>query len=104
MPFHKLTVTEVITRAGLNRNSFYYHFANIDDMAVRVVEETLMRDLPGILVSELNDGSHIAVDSLLSDKSIRERFNRVCMGSMIRPPIRMITARTALTTITKLGK
>jgi len=79
MPFHKLTVTEVIKRAGLNRNSFYYHFECIDDIAEKVVEETLMMDLPGILVSELNNGAYSAVDSLLSDKGLRERFNRVCL-------------------------
>ena len=79
MPFHKLTVTEVIRRAGLNRNSFYYHFECIDDMAEKVVEETLMRDLPGILVSELNNGSHSTVDFLLSDKGLRERFDHVCL-------------------------
>ena len=79
MPFHKLTVADVIRRAGLNRNSFYYHFTCIDDMAKKVVEETLMRDLPGILVSEMNNGVSVAVDSLLSDKDIRERFNRVCL-------------------------
>ena len=79
MPFHKLTVTEVISRAGLNRNSFYYHFTCIDEMAKKVVEETLMRDLPGILVSALNNGVNVAVDSLLSDKGIRERFDRVCL-------------------------
>lgn len=79
MPFHKLTVSEVIRRAGLNRNSFYYHFTCIDDMAKKVVEETLMRDLPGILVSALNNGISIVVDSLLSDKDIRERFDRICL-------------------------
>jgi len=79
MPFHKLTVTELIKRAGLNRNSFYYHFTDIEDMAEKIVAETLMRDLPGILVSELNHGVGTAVDSLLSDKSIRKRFGRVCL-------------------------
>ena len=79
MPFHKLTVSEVVRRAGLNRNTFYYHFADIDDMAEKVVEETLMSDLPGILVSELNHGVGVVVDSLLVDKSIRKRFDRVCL-------------------------
>ena len=79
MPFHKLTVSEVVRRAGLNRNSFYYHFADIDDMAEKVVEETLMSDLPGILVSELNHRVGVVVDSLLVDKNIRKRFDRVCL-------------------------
>ena len=79
IPLHKLTVTKVIKRAGLNRNSFYYHFTCIEDMAEKVVEETLMRDLPGILVSELNKGEGVAVDTLLSEKGIRERFDHVCL-------------------------
>jgi len=90
MPFHKLTVTEMIRRAGLNRNSFYYHFACIEDMAEKVVEETLMRDLPGILVAELNNGAGVAVDSLLADQSIRKRFDRVCLlaGKNSSPQLR----------------
>jgi len=79
MPFHKLTVTEIIRRADLNRNSFYYHFADIEDMAEKIVRETLMNDLPGILVSEMNHGVGAVVDSLLADKFIRKRFDRVCL-------------------------
>ena len=78
-PYHKLTVLGISARAGLNRNSFYYHYESMDDLAVKAVEETLMRDLPGILVSQFNLGEGDAVDSLLADRSMRERFDRVCL-------------------------
>jgi len=79
MPYHKLTVLGISKKAGLNRNTFYYHYESIDDLAVKVVVETLMRDLPGILVSQLNLEEGDVVDSLLADKSLRERFDHVCL-------------------------
>ncbi|WP_311377023.1 TetR/AcrR family transcriptional regulator [Actinobaculum massiliense] len=32
-PYAQLTVRELVGRAGLNRNSFYYHYANVTELA-----------------------------------------------------------------------
>lgn len=38
-PFDEVSVLDVVRRAGVNKSTFYYHFANIDEMAVNVVEQ-----------------------------------------------------------------
>ena len=42
--YDKLTVAQIVREAGLNRNSFYYHFEDIDSMSRSVVAEVLDRD------------------------------------------------------------
>ena len=34
-PYSAITVKLITQRAGVNHNTFYYHFQNIDDMAMR---------------------------------------------------------------------
>lgn len=40
-PFDEVSVLDVVRRAGVNKNTFYYHFANIDEMAADIVGESL---------------------------------------------------------------
>ncbi|WP_433956015.1 TetR/AcrR family transcriptional regulator [Janibacter indicus] len=43
-PYHEVSVLELVRRAGVNKNTFYYHFANIDEMAATIVAQTLDND------------------------------------------------------------
>lgn len=40
-PLSELTVTEIAERAGVNRQTFYYHFRNIDDLIKWTVENDI---------------------------------------------------------------
>ena len=38
-PFTKITVKDVVLKCGVNRNTFYYYFRDLPDLAEAVVEE-----------------------------------------------------------------
>ena len=42
-PLDKITVTDVVARAGINRGTFYAHYANIPDVIDHLVEEAFSR-------------------------------------------------------------
>ena len=48
-PFDRITVSAVVQTAGVNRNSFYYHFTDLDDLARRAVAHLLIPDVPRLL-------------------------------------------------------
>ena len=39
-PLDKITVTDVVNRAGINRGTFYAHYANIPDVIDHVIQQT----------------------------------------------------------------
>lgn len=39
VPYSKISVLEVARRAGVNRNAFYYHFSNLDELAAAAVRK-----------------------------------------------------------------
>jgi len=44
-PFNKITVNDIAARAGINRNSFYYHFQDIPSL----LEEIIIDDFNSII-------------------------------------------------------
>lgn len=38
-PLNKITVKDIVDRCGVNRNTFYYYFRDIPDLAEQIVEE-----------------------------------------------------------------
>lgn len=43
-PLASITVRDLVREAGVNKNAFYYHYANLDDLARDAVEESLPRE------------------------------------------------------------
>lgn len=65
-PLDKITVTDVVTRAGINRGTFYAHYADIPDVINHLIQSTfsmirevLVQDprqlsqMPGVLLSQI---------------------------------------------------
>lgn len=50
-PFRGLTISGVVRSAGVNRNSFYYHYADLDDLAHSAVSHLLVSDIPRLIAS-----------------------------------------------------
>ncbi|WP_067559647.1 TetR/AcrR family transcriptional regulator [Faecalibaculum rodentium] len=44
-PADKITVTDIVTRAGINRNSFYYYFEDLPGMIEITVQELFERTI-----------------------------------------------------------
>ena len=39
-PMNQITVRTIVDECGINRNSFYYHFRDISDLAIELIEST----------------------------------------------------------------
>lgn len=57
-PLDKITVTDVITRAGINRGTFYAHYRDIPDLIDHLIEKTFLR-----ITQALSDTSHALTDT-----------------------------------------
>jgi AcrR family transcriptional regulator len=79
MPYNKMTVLAVCERAGLNKNSFYYHYEDMDDMARSIVNETLERDFPAIMLSQINEGLRDGLENLMAKESTGKKFDHICL-------------------------
>lgn len=67
-PLDKITVTDVVRRAEINRGTFYAHYTNIQDVINHLIQNTFshiqealsepcqsLADVPGILLGRLRD-------------------------------------------------
>lgn len=52
-PYQEITVLMVVQEADVNRNSFYYHYENIGDLAKKAFSNAVGTDLSKNLISEL---------------------------------------------------
>ncbi|WP_346687368.1 TetR/AcrR family transcriptional regulator [Enteroscipio rubneri] len=75
--YDKLTVAQIVREAGLNRNSFYYHFEDIDSMSRSVVAEVLDRDFLRKAFALLHDRS--APLDFSPGGDIDLRIERMCL-------------------------
>ena len=46
----KITINEIVQDCGLNRNSFYYHFCNMEQLAEYALEVTIPREIGGQVI------------------------------------------------------
>ncbi len=76
--YQSITVKQLTQRAGVNPNTFYYHFENIDDMAVRLLEENIPTRLIDVVV-EVSLGGSLDLDVVKSEPGIEERYRRARM-------------------------
>ena len=42
-PYHQITVKEIVKECGINRNSFYYHYADLPALVEEVIDEEIGR-------------------------------------------------------------
>ena len=72
--YNKITVTDIVRTADVNRNSFYYHFSGLPELAdsaiLHAVEDTPMPGVPGPhsspeLVSSLKEFGRLTMISVL---------------------------------------
>lgn len=80
--YRKITVTDIVRTAGVNRNSFYYHFAGLPELAdsaiLHAVENTPM---PGTPDASFNPDTEWRkhVTALLRDPEQRQRLDRLAL-------------------------
>lgn len=80
--YNKITVTDIVRTADVNRNSFYYHFSGLPELAdsaiLHAVENTPM---PGVLGRDFNPDTEWRkrVTALLRDPEQRQRLDRLAL-------------------------
>jgi len=69
-PLNKITVKDIVTECGINRNTFYYHFGDIPAL----LESVIIKETDSIIrnystVDTLTDGLAIAIDFAMKNKA-----------------------------------
>lgn len=80
--YNKITVTDIVRTADVNRNSFYYHFSGLPELAdsaiLHAVEDTPMPGVPG---RDFNPDTEWRkhITALLRDPEQRQRLDRLAL-------------------------
>jgi AcrR family transcriptional regulator len=74
-PYPKISVQNVADHAGLNKNTFYYHFENLDALAGESIDATLAPELPLALISRSETIAE-ALNRVVSDKANQRQLER----------------------------
>ena len=90
-PFDKLTVSAIVKAAGVNRNSFYYHYADLDDLAQSAVSNVLVPEVPRLIANGFGLESE-QVNQAFQEAVGDDRLNRVplIMGVNSSPVLRQM--------------
>ena len=80
--YNKITVTDIVRAADVNRNSFYYHFSGLPELAdsaiLHAVENTPMPGMPGRdFDPDTEWRKHVT--ALLRDPEQRQRLDRLAL-------------------------
>lgn len=74
--FEEMTVRDIAATAQVNRNTFYYHFDNIEDLAREAIESMIPTQFVGALIGGITVG-HIDM-RLIADTGVTEKtYSRV---------------------------
>lgn len=79
MPYDRITVHGLSHRAGVNHNTFYYHFENIDDLAQKALEHNMIPEVPSFILYGLQNGSFDELACLIG-KGKEVNFERSCLA------------------------
>jgi AcrR family transcriptional regulator len=66
-PYEKITVTDIVEHAGVNRNSFYYHYNKLDTLAqtaIRNCVNDIVKTLPEVNQDHTETWRNIVVQTL----------------------------------------
>ena len=75
-PFHSITVKDLVKHAGVNRNTFYYHFESTEGLAVELVRSNIPIEFFGIMLNAFRGGNFdISAASAIPD--LEQRFHRI---------------------------
>lgn len=62
MPEERITVSALTERAHCNRDTFYYHFDNIDDLTLSVVEQLFSPAIPMAIIESIEQRGPLKLD------------------------------------------
>lgn len=78
MSYPEITIALLAKRAGVNHNTFYYYYKNIDELAAQLVEQSIVPDLSLHIATVFMTGT-FDVRATMANTEARERFGRICL-------------------------
>lgn len=75
-PFDKITVRDVVERAGVNRNTYYYHYASMDDLAKSAIGNTIAVEFANMIITREPETSGL-LRAMSRIENKEERFGRI---------------------------
>ena len=76
-PYAKMSVRGIVAAAGLNKNTFYYHFGTLDDLARYCVNRSLPSELGKIVFLQGSTAGTRAFEQALASQTVKRKFARV---------------------------
>lgn len=88
-PYAKLSALDVVREAGINKNTFYYHYTGIDDMAADAVDSTLD---PTTLLATLSSLRSVNPVTTPMHTPLDANLDRLCLvaGEHSTPALRLL--------------
>ncbi len=82
-PYSRITVLRITQEAGTNRNSFYYHYEDINDLAFQAFRNNMDNDVSKALVTALMAAFQEDLPTPVIDLSVLPHTKRImlCAGS-----------------------
>ncbi len=77
--FGELTVAALCRRARVNHNTFYYHFANLEELARHAFAQNMLPSLPRTILPLLARGATDALGEAASDAQVGAHFTRAML-------------------------
>lgn len=75
--YSEITIKALSIEAKVNHNTIYYHFENIDQLALMAFEQTIIDDLPELFLSLMIADNKMKVEEILKDEDLFNRFKRI---------------------------
>lgn len=60
VPYEQITARQIVAAANVNKNTFYYHFTNTEDLATAAVKALMIQRVPLLLLSgDMSSGERV---------------------------------------------
>ena len=79
--YHKITVTDIVHEAGVNRNSFYYHYSSLPELADSAIMHVVQQAKPALPTPDSDPDVtwRENMTNLMQSPEHRERLDRLSL-------------------------
>ena len=79
--YRRITVTDIVHEAGVNRNSFYYHYSGLPELADSAIMHLMQQASPAIPGPDSDPGEtwRTNMDEAMHDPAARQRIGRLAL-------------------------
>lgn len=75
--YSRITVKMLSSEAGVNPNTFYYHYDTMDSLALDALNDEKLSEIPTAIRSTILKDSHLSFDSALEYIALNDRWGKI---------------------------